>query len=88
LTESYMSTPNGPVPLVTPDGSARLTSRRSGRELFPASWLRHRARIMYDGGDLSGVLLEYCSTGLIIQANGSKSLISWDVLQVVELVES
>ena len=53
-------TPNGPAPLVTPDGSARLTSRRPGRELFPASWLRHHARIIYDGGDLSGVLLEYC----------------------------
>jgi len=80
--------PNGPAPLVTLDGSAKLTSRRTGRELFPSSWLRHRARIMYgDGQDLSGVLLEFCSVGLIVQAKGSKSLVSWDALQVVELVE-
>ena len=79
--------PNGPAPMVTPDGSYQLTARRPGRELFPSSWLRHRARIIYDGGDLSGVLLECCSVGLIVQANGSKSLVSWDALQVVEMVE-
>jgi hypothetical protein len=55
--------------------------------LFPSSWLRHRARIIYDGGDLSGVLLEYCSVGLIVQANGSKNLVAWDALQLVELQE-
>jgi hypothetical protein len=85
VTGTY--TPNGPAPMVTPDGSYQLTARRPGRELFPASWLRHRARIIYDGGDLSGVLLEFCSVGLIVQANGSKNLVAWDALQLVELVE-
>lgn len=80
-------TPNGPAPLVTPDGSAKLTARRPGRELFPSAWLRHRAEITYDGGSLSGVLLEFCSVGLIVQANGAKNLVAWDALQVVELVE-
>ena len=81
-------TPNGPAPLVKPDGSYQLTARRPGRELFPASWLRHKARVMYgDGQDLSGVLLEFCSVGLIVQANGSKNLVAWDTLQVVELIE-
>jgi hypothetical protein len=46
--------------MVTPDGSYQLTARRPGRELFPASWLHHRARVMYgDGQYLSGVLLEF-----------------------------
>jgi hypothetical protein len=80
-------TPNGPAPMVTPDGSAKLTSRRPGRELFPATWLRHRAEVTYDGGSISGLLLEFCSTGLIVQAGGSKRLVSWDALQVVELAE-
>jgi hypothetical protein len=79
------------APLVTPDGS-RLLARRPGRELFPASWLRHRARIAYDngtskGGDLSGVLLEWCGAGLIVQANGSKSLLPWERVVMVELLE-
>ena len=85
MTETH--TPNGPAPMVTPDVSAKLTARRPGRELFPSSWLRHRARITYDGGDLSGVLLEFCSVGLIVQANSSKNLVSWDALQLVELIE-
>ena len=85
MSETY--TPNGPAPLVTPDGSYQLTARRPGRELFPSSWLRHKARVMYNGGDLSGVLLEFCSIGLIVQANGSKSLVAWDALQLVELQE-
>ena len=79
---------NGPAPLVTPDGSYQLTARRPGRELFPASWLRHKARVVYgDGQDFSGVLLEFGSVGLIVQANGTKNLVAWDALQVVELVE-
>jgi len=81
------------MPLVTPDGS-RLLARRPGRELFPASWLRHRARIAYDdgsgapkGGDLSCVLLEWCGAGLIVQVGGSKSLLPWERVVMVELVE-
>ena len=80
-------TPNGPAPMVTPDGSYQLTARRPGRELFPASWLRHRVEITYDGGSLAGVLLEFCSVGLIVQAGGAKKLVSWDALQLVELQE-
>ena len=86
MEDTYTS--NGPAPMVTPDGSYQLTARRPGRELFPSSWLRHRARLVYgDGQNLDGVLLEFCSVGLIVQANGSKNLVSWDALQVVELVE-
>ncbi|GEM_PF-7008252 len=81
------------APRVSPDGS-RLLARRPGRELFPASWLRHKTRIAYDdgsgapgGGDLSGVLLEWCGAGLIVQTNGSKSLLPWERVVMVELLE-
>jgi len=74
------------APLVTPDGS-RLLARRPGRELFPASWLRHRAAVSYEGGDITGTLLEYCSVGLIVATREGKTLVSWDALQVVELRE-
>ncbi len=89
MSEDFaLHTANGPAPMVTPDGSYQLTARRPGRELFPASWLRHKAHVMYgDGQELCGVLLEFCSVGLVIQANGSKNLVSWDALQVVVLVE-
>lgn len=87
MTETHTPSTNGPAPLVTPDGS-RLITRRPGRETFPASWLRHRVTVTYgDGQDLACTLLEYCSVGLIVAANGSKSLISWEALKLVELVE-
>lgn len=61
--------------------------------MFPASWIRHRVRIAYDDGsgapkaaDLSGVLLEFCGAGLIVQANGSKNLLPWERCVLVELV--
>jgi hypothetical protein len=81
--------PQGPAPMVTPDGSYQLTARRPGRELFPSSWLRHRARIHYGDGEdlLEGVLLEFCSTGLIVQANGHKTLVNWDAWRTIELLE-
>ncbi|MGI9049255.1 MAG: hypothetical protein ACR2GU_07775 [Rubrobacteraceae bacterium] len=79
-------------PVVSPD-EGRMFSRRPGRELFPASWMRRKVRIAYDdgstkGGDLSGVLLEYCGAGLIVQASGSKNLLPWERCILVELVEN
>lgn len=92
MTEAHEATlyRDGTQPVVSPDGS-RLLSRRPGRELFPASWIRHRVRIAYDdgspkGGDLSGVLLEFCGAGLIVQVNGSKNLLPWERCVLVELV--
>jgi hypothetical protein len=89
VTETYGPPPhtNGPAPRVTPGDAQLVAPRRGTRELFPSSWLRQNARVMYDGGDLSGTLLEFCSTGLIVQTNGAKSRVSWDALQLVELVE-
>lgn len=95
MTETAEYTTNDPSqgcapkasPLVTPDGS-RLLARRPGRELFPASWLRHKAAVLYDGGDVTGTLLEYCGAGLVIATTEGKALISWDALRVVELKES
>lgn len=73
-------------PLVTPDGS-RLLARRPGRELFPASWLRHRAVVSHADGDITGTLVEFCGAGLIVATTEGKTLVSWDVLRLVELRE-
>lgn len=83
---------DGTQPVVSPDGSKLLARRTTRRELFPSSWVRHRVRVTYEngspkGGDLSGILLEWCGAGLIVQANGSKSLLPWERCVLVELVE-
>jgi hypothetical protein len=99
MTEEATIYRDGTTPVVSPDGS-RLLARRPGRELFPASWLGRNVRIGYDGGsagnalgtrpekDLSGVLLEWCGAGLIVQANGSKNLLPWERVVLVQLMES
>lgn len=80
---------------MAPD-EGRILARRPGyrRELFPSSWLRQRVRIIYAdgtpaGGDLSGILLEWCGAGLIVQArgSGSKTLLPWERCILVELAE-
>lgn len=93
MTEEAAIYTAGTTPVVRPD-EGRMFARRPGRELFPASWLRRRVRISYDAGggatkaaDLSGILLEWCGAGLIVQANGSKNLLPWEGVRLVELVE-
>jgi hypothetical protein len=72
---------------VTPGDAQLVTPRRGYRELFPSSWLRTPAKVTHVGRELEGTLLEYCSTGLIMQANGYKTLVSWDAIQTVALTE-
>ncbi len=85
---------DGTTPVVAVDGS-RLVARSSSarRELFPASWLRRKAAVLYDdgtpkGADVTGTLLEWCGVGLIVATGeaGGKTLVSWDSIRVVELV--
>ena len=81
------------MPVVSPDDPQLLT-RRPRRELSPASRLQRRVRHSYDDGsgttkgeDLCPILLEWCGAGLIVQANGSKNLLSWKRLTLQERVE-
>ena len=75
------------APVATPD--ARLIGRRPGRELFPASWLKRGVRIEYEVGgrrqDTRGAVLDFCGLGLILSANGTRLLVSWECLRTVEL---
>jgi hypothetical protein len=67
-TGPQVSLPRGPAPMVTPNGSAKLSSRRPGREFFPASWLKRRVKVTLREpvGDLSGTLLEYYATAFAL----------------------
>jgi hypothetical protein len=78
---------NGLALRMTPGDAQLLTPRRGYRELFPSSWLRTPTKVTYSGGELEGTLLEFCSTGLIMQSGGYKVLVSWDAIQTVALTE-
>jgi hypothetical protein len=43
--------------------------------------------VTHSGGKLEGTLLEFCSTGLIMQPGGYKTLVSWDAIQTAALQE-
>ncbi|MGF1470298.1 MAG: hypothetical protein ACFB50_00975 [Rubrobacteraceae bacterium] len=81
-----------PVVGVSQDGS-RLLPRRPSRELFPSSWLRLKSAITYTDGrevhELNCTPIATCGVGLICAANdGTKTLIGWDRLVRLELLES
>jgi hypothetical protein len=84
-TETHLIS-QGSAPQVSPDGSVQLLTRRRGsRELFPSSWLRTPAEVRHAGGITEGTLLEFCSTGLILQSKSHKVLVSWDAIQADEI---
>jgi hypothetical protein len=63
---------NGPAPRLTAGDSQLLSPRSRVRELFSSSWLRSPAKVAHEDGTSEGRLLDYCSTGLVMQADGRK----------------
>ncbi|MGF1472424.1 MAG: hypothetical protein ACFB50_11895 [Rubrobacteraceae bacterium] len=75
---------DGTTPTLSVDGS-RLLPRHVSRELFPSSWLRRKASVLYDGGDITGTLLDTYSVGLAVATTEGKTLVSWEAIKAVEL---
>lgn len=60
--------------------------------MVPSTWLDRTLRVEYaDAGgkkvESSGVLLDWCPVGVILSFAGAKTLIPWERLALVELVE-
>ncbi len=80
------------APTMTPDGDGLLPRRNGHRGLLPSTWLERTLRVEYtDAGGksvrTSGVLLDWCSVGVILSLAGAKTLIPWERLVHLELVE-
>ena len=80
--------------MTAPDknGKPTLPKRGGPKGLLPSTWLDRTLRIEYTdchgtGQETSGVLLDFFPTGPILNVGGARTLISWDRLAVVELVE-
>ncbi len=74
-------------------GDAPLPKRNGGRSLLPSTWIDRTLRVEYAGADgkraeSSGVLLDWCPVGVILSLAGAKTLIPWERLALLELVES
>ena len=76
----------------TVDGQPSLPKRVGPKGLLPSTWLERTLKVSYMdafgvGVETRGTLLDLYPPGPILNLNGAKSLISWDRLAVVELVE-
>jgi hypothetical protein len=76
----------------TKNGEAPLPKRNGPRGMLPSTWLGRTLRISYldaygGGQETSGTLLDFFPAGPVLNIRGAKTLISWDRLAVVELVE-
>ncbi len=76
-----------------PDANGQVHVKRSGpKGMLPSTWMDRTLRVEYtdchgSGQETSGVLLDFFPVGPVLNIKGARTLISWDRLAVVELVE-
>jgi hypothetical protein len=82
------------VYMTAPDknGTPALPKRAGPKGLLPSTWLERTVRVEYvdargDGQEASGVLLDFFPAGPVLNLQGARTLIAWERLAVVELVE-
>lgn len=88
MTESvaeYMVAP-------TTNGEKPLPRRAGTRGLLPSTWMGRTLRLEYVGADggareTSATLLDWGPIGAVVSVAGAKTLVPWERLALVELVE-
>jgi hypothetical protein len=82
------------VYMTKPDknGTPAPPRRSAPKGMLPSTWLNRTLRLEYTDCygvpvETSGVLLDTYPAGPIVNIAGSKTLLSWDRLAVVQLVE-
>jgi hypothetical protein len=81
------------VYMTAPDknGAPALPKRVGPKGLLPSTWLSRALRLEYvvcgQLRETTGTLLDVYPAGPVLNAGGARTLISWDTLAVVELVE-
>ena len=83
-TAVYMAAPKT-------NGDSPLPRRGGPKGLLPSTWLKRHLRLEYVVcGELrqaTGTLLDVYPAGPVLNAGGARTLIAWDTVAVVELVE-
>ncbi len=72
-------------------GDAPLPKRNGHRGMVPSTWLGRSVKLEYTdahglGVETSGILLDWCPVGLVVSLGGAKTLLSFDRLALMELV--
>jgi hypothetical protein len=74
------------------NGTPTLPKRSAPKGLLPSTWLERTLKVEYtdcygNGQETSGTLLDLYPAGPVLNIGGAKTLISWDRLVLVELLE-
>jgi hypothetical protein len=75
-----------------PDANGQVHVKRTGpKGLLPSTWLSRALRLEYvvcgELRETTGTLLDVYPAGPVLNAAGSRTLIAWETVAVVELVE-
>ncbi len=87
-----LETENGAAAMTRPAGyDEKPLPKTTRRELLPSTWVNRTLRLSYVGADgigieSSGTLLDLCVTGPIFNLSGEKTLIPWERLATLTLV--
>jgi hypothetical protein len=80
--------------MTTPNGwsDKPLPKRNGARGLLPSTWLQRELRLDYVDADgaastATGVLLDWFPLGPVLNVGGTRTLLSWDAIKTIELVE-
>jgi hypothetical protein len=73
------------------DGRPSLPRRSTARTMLPSTWLERTVRISYvdafgSGTESTGALLDWCAVGVILNLAGEKTVVAWDSLRAVTLI--
>jgi hypothetical protein len=83
-TATYMTAP-------TKNGEAPLPKRNGPKGLLPSTWLQRALRLEYvvcgELRETTGTLLDVYPAGPVVNAGGARTLIAWETVAVVELIE-
>jgi hypothetical protein len=74
------------------NGTPALPKRSAPKGLLPSTWIERTLKVAYtdcygSGQEASGTLLDLYPAGPVLNIGGAKTLLSWDRLAAVELVE-
>jgi hypothetical protein len=74
------------------NGTPSLPKRSGLKGLLPSTWLERTLKVAYtdrygSGQETSGILLDLSPFGLVVNITGANTVISWERLVLVELVE-
>ena len=69
-----------------------MSTQTTRQTTLPSTWLNRTLRLQYvdafgEGMETSGILLDLSPFGLVVNITGAKTVISWERLVLVELVE-